>query len=184
MGYCYDAGGRLVCDGCGRSVTEGAKAVRKRRCPFGWCQAPAMCAACATEHAKALSKDAHRERGCERHAMASIEADQTREALLAAGEYLLVSGLGIGTGDDYIVHAIFKGAGGRAMAAWVPANVYQRRHPFMQPTTFREMEQWAGVRLPAGSVRHPVYNAPETLLLARAAWRAIREQGYLDVVRA
>lgn len=61
MGYSYDQFRRLSCDRCGR-VGGG---VKKRRCPWGYCPPPALCNDCRDADAQSLSREHHRELGCE-----------------------------------------------------------------------------------------------------------------------
>jgi len=58
MGYCYE-GRKLCCDNCG--VAGG---VRKRKCPYGYCPAAALCNRCA-KRVKANGKWAAMHANCE-----------------------------------------------------------------------------------------------------------------------
>ncbi len=102
MGYCYDSGGLLCCDVCSNSG-----GVRKHRCPFGWCQAIALCSHCLEEQRYLLSKECHRGRGCEK-ASKKYKADLLeRHNLITAGHCVRYSALAHGehvkvlfTGDN------------------------------------------------------------------------------------
>lgn len=112
MGYCYTAGGGLVCDGCG--ATGG---VRKRACPYNWCAPPALCEACN-------EKDTRDHSGCKiRHAQ-KLERDAQHQRLLDQGAYLRVSALGVGQGEDYKVQVIFRNSTGHCQGFYMSKDTY------------------------------------------------------------
>ena len=109
MGYCWQ-GRLLVCDLCG---TAGA---RKVRCPFGWCQPIAACPECRKTKKIEFSAARHREHGCEKYS-ARFKAELAERAeLMAAGEYVLTSGLGVDEG----VKASFRSCHGEKYVICMP----------------------------------------------------------------
>ena len=104
MGYSYTRGhnGRhlLDCDVCGN-----AGGVRKIRCPFGYCQAVAICASCKKKHPEVVSAATHREHGCEKNHNDFAAREKAEKALLHSGRVVRCSALGT---DDGRVHVLFK----------------------------------------------------------------------------
>lgn len=123
MGFVYQ-GKKLCCDLCG---TAGA---RKVNCPFGYCQAIAACPECRISKKDVLGKTGHRDRGCEA-AHLKFEAEHAeREKLLAEGELILASGLGV---DGGFVHAIFQGKDG-CVGRMIPDTTYRHWAERPNPT--------------------------------------------------
>lgn len=114
MGFCYDFGGLLCCDLCNSSG-----GVRKKPCPYGYCQKTAYCPAC-------WAKENHAER-LKRHAPCKIaEADyqerqQEKERLLRAGFYLRTAAL---TMDSGRVKVIFRDGTGAERAFFMSHSAY------------------------------------------------------------
>jgi len=80
MGYCYE-GKKLCCDVCG--CTGG---VRKRKCPYGYCQSPAVCGGCWKTYR--VKFHSHCDEHC-RAAKALYDAERVVEqALLEEGHYV------------------------------------------------------------------------------------------------
>lgn len=101
MGYCYDNAGRLCCDVCGSTGST-----RRYRCPFGWCQAVALCPRCRASHAHILTRAHHRKHGCEqRHSEFAGQMAQ-RQRMLSCGLYVRCSALS----HNGEVKVIFQGA--------------------------------------------------------------------------
>jgi len=93
MGYCYDARTRqLCCDACG----EHGGVIRKR-CPFNWCQATALCAGCRAKHGKGWTGQ-HREQGCERSRIRYVEEERARAAAAAGGFAVIRAGVNLPSG--------------------------------------------------------------------------------------
>lgn len=117
MGYSFDrATGQLCCDACG---DHGG--VRKRKCPFGYCPADALCAACAKKHADKISKAAHRARGCE-SGHQEYEANRAREqAIIDGGGWLRIAAL---TKDSQWVHVLFRNKADETVGAYMPHASY------------------------------------------------------------
>lgn len=133
MGYCYQ-GKRLVCDSCG-----GVGTTRKRACPFRYCPARAACATCyarqraAGEHSKAAHAS------CARRSEEMRERDARHAALLAAGEAVRCSALGVtaasgGRVSDERVHVLFRRADGTTIGRYMSAATYHAI-PFLEPAT-------------------------------------------------
>jgi len=125
MGYSYDGRGRLCCDGCG---TNGN--VRKVRCPFGWCPAPALCPDCRSKHRAQLTKAYHRQRGCEANVAKARKRDAEQQALLDAGNYVRTSALA----HNGRVKVVFRNAAGDGKAYWMTPETYHAI-PLMEPAT-------------------------------------------------
>jgi len=95
MGYVYEGRhsgrGRLCCDACGN-----AGGVRKVRCPFGYCQATALCPACRKNPKikVGMSAEGHRALGCEAAHESFVKREAATKSMLDAGEYVRVAALG------------------------------------------------------------------------------------------
>ena len=117
MGYCYNsASGRLACDAC--DTDEG---VKKRRCPFGYCPADALCAACWTKNQDKLNKAAHRANGCERRHREYLAKQAHEAALLMTGHEIRWSALGDGNGS---VHVLFRCGNGTTRGYYMAEATY------------------------------------------------------------
>lgn len=104
MGYSY-CDGKLCCDVCSRSG-----GVRKYRCPFGYCQATALCPDCKERHPEYLSKELHRKNGCEKNSQEFDQQEKEKADLLAQGKYVRCSALWHPPADK--VKVIFHGQTG------------------------------------------------------------------------
>jgi hypothetical protein len=102
MGYSYQ-GRQLCCDVCGK-----VGGVRKVRCPFGYCQAVAICPACKKEHPEYVSKEGHRKMGCDVKHDEFMREQAKRADIIARGGLLRVAALSHGA----MVKVIFKGRDG------------------------------------------------------------------------
>lgn len=91
MGYIYTQDKKLCCDICGKPVA------RKRKCPFGWCQAYAICPDCwkKPEVKKAMSKEAHAT--CKTSSDEYTAREQQKMYLYSKGEFVRCSAI---TRDD------------------------------------------------------------------------------------
>jgi len=116
MGYSYDQTGRLCCDNCGRSG-----GVRKIRCPFGWCPAPAYCPECRQLMREYLTKEYHRKNGCEEQSMEFARRHQEQLKLLQQGQLVRSSALG----HNGRVKVLFAGLTGEKEAYWMSAKTYR-----------------------------------------------------------
>lgn len=116
MGYSY-CGRKLCCDMCGQ---PGA---RKYKCPFGYCQAIALCPECAKSEKgkKARSKDYHRETGCEKAAIEFLAVMNKEKVLLAQGKAVRCAALG---SDHGAVHVLFKKADGTCVGYYMSKQAY------------------------------------------------------------
>lgn len=129
MGYCYSAGGGLICEGCGTDV-----GVRKRRCPHGWCQADALCSEC-----NATKRPPHK--GC-KEAAERWKADQRRhQELLDEGCYVRCSALGVGSGSSYRVHVLFENKSGETQGFYMAKETYNKL-PLAVPVTADDYRQY------------------------------------------
>ena len=89
MGYLYDAKDRLVCDFCGQSG-----GVRKRRCPYDYCPAPAACADCYAKHRPIFLAAAHQQ--CKQRAEEYRAQRELARKLMAQGKPVRCSAVGQG----------------------------------------------------------------------------------------
>ena len=136
MGYSYDGQGRLCCDSCGRSG-----GVRKIRCPFGWCQSAALCPDCrSNKHRSWLTKELHRQLGCEAGAAEARQRAAEQQALFDSGNYVRTSALG----HNGRVKVLFRNAAGDTKAYWMAPGTY-RSIPLMQPATPAHFSEYGKV---------------------------------------
>lgn len=87
MGYCYE-GRKLCCDACGHA------GARKRPCPYGYCQAPAICEACWKGGKREECRQYHIDAHCKDKHEAYVAREAREAALVAAGGYLRVAAFG------------------------------------------------------------------------------------------
>lgn len=118
MGYSCDDKGRLCCDICSSSGE-----VRKYRCPFGWCQAVALCPKCRKEHPEYVSKDLHRKYGCEKSHQEAVKQEAERQSLLDSGKFVRCSALWHPERPEPNVKVIFQGRSGEE-AYWMSNKTY------------------------------------------------------------
>lgn len=119
MGYCYDARtGKLCCDVC-----DSSEEVKKYKCPFGWCQAIALCAECRKKHPEYVSKEYHRKHGCEQSHQEAVRQKAEYQALLNAGKFVRCSALSHSERPDLNVKVIFRGRSGEE-AYWMSHKTY------------------------------------------------------------
>lgn len=86
MGYCYE-GRKLCCDNCGFAGS------RKYKCPYGYCQAVALCKTCKADPVvKMKVKKSHS--NCEEGAKVWNRREQERRGLLMAGYFVRCSAFG------------------------------------------------------------------------------------------
>lgn len=115
MGYSYTvATGRLCCDSC-----DNDGGVRKIRCPYGYCPAPALCPPCKVKHADALKAPAHASCRLRVEEMRAAEADTA--AHIAAGRFVRSAALAT---DDDRVHVLFRGHGGQYVGRYMTHACY------------------------------------------------------------
>ncbi len=121
MGYSYDAAtGQLCCDVCDKHG-----GVRKFRCPFGWCQAIALCPDCRKQRPELVSAAYHRERGCEAQHLKYQKLDEERQAMLAAGKFVRSAALWHPKRPGLNVKVFFQGGvGHRGEAYWMRQETY------------------------------------------------------------
>jgi hypothetical protein len=112
MGYCFDRRGRLVCDSCGVSGY-----VRKRPCPYGYCQSAALCGSCKTKH-RFMDKEYHAECkvGHERY----LAREAAKQARLDAGDYLRVCA----HGKETHVDVVFRNKEGKEVTYAMSSDAY------------------------------------------------------------
>ena len=114
MGYSYTMSGLLCCDNCGASG-----GVRKRRCPFGYCPAAALCVAC--NRAYPQTRDVHRVQGCEEGHRQFVARERYVAELLAKGQAVRCSALGQPHGR---VHVLFRRADGTTEGRYMASDTY------------------------------------------------------------
>ena len=124
MGYSYTSSGLLCCDNCGASG-----GVRKRRCPFGYCPSAALCADCNRRYPQIRAL--HRASGCEKAHLEFEQRERYVRHLLAQGEVVRCSALGVGDGR---VHVLFRRADGSTEGRFMAQETY-RAVRIMEPAT-------------------------------------------------
>lgn len=128
MGYSYTSVngkcGRLCCDSCGSD-----EKVRKVKCPYGWCPAPALCPDCRHKHAHELTPAAHAQ--CKASVERSAALHERERQLLAAGIPVRCSALNAG---DNGVHVLFRLADGKTLGYYMEDETYAAI-PYYQPAT-------------------------------------------------
>ncbi len=121
MGYSYDsATGELCCDVCDRHG-----GVIKFRCPFGWCQAIALCPECRSRRPELVSATTHRNAGCERNHQLFTEREDQRKAKISFGEFIRCSALWHPKRPGLNVKVIFEG-NEAAQAYWMSQETYHK----------------------------------------------------------
>ena len=124
MGYSYDSQGRLCCDVCSNSG-----AVRKYRCPFGYCPAIALCPTCRKTHAHYVSKKTHREHGCEEQSRIFDQHEQEKAQMMASGKFVRCAALGHSDRENKV---IFRGKDNEEKAYWMSPETYKAIPLFCQ----------------------------------------------------
>lgn len=119
MGYCYTREGLLCCDVC-----SNVGGVRKYRCPFGWCQAIALCPSCKEKHPEYTSKKYHRKQGCEKQSIQFHGELERRASMIAAGEFVRCSTLSHPEHKPLDVKVIFQGGDHKEQAYWMTDKTY------------------------------------------------------------
>jgi len=135
MGYVYEKDiktGRsiLCCDNCGKSG-----GVKKFKCPFGWCQARALCPEC-TKELKPKSKEyraKHRAKGCETAEKRFQDEKELRASLLASGKWIRKAAVGVDEG----VKVWFSRQDGSELEAIMSRETY-RSIPLITPATLED----------------------------------------------
>jgi hypothetical protein len=142
MGYCYQ-GRKLCCDFCGHA------GARKVPCPFGYCQADAVCnlPACKTARKDKMGRAAHRARGCEQRHAAFVEDETLTAAMIEADLPVRCAAL---NQDGHGVQVLFRTKDGSCVGRYMSAEVY-RALPGMEAYTMLDYENIAG---------HPLEVAP------------------------
>ena len=114
MGFCYE-GRKLVCDCCGASGS------RKRKCPFGYCPALAVCKTCwASKFAKGAWKADHVKHGCDKKHAAYMAKEAEKAAMLAEGKVLRCAAMGV----NDTVHVLFEGKDGNMVGFFMSSATY------------------------------------------------------------
>lgn len=134
MGFCttinpYTNREVLCCDFCNDYPA------RKIKCPFGYCQAYAMCKRCRAENKGKKYKEEHRARGCEKNHLEFIRLENEREEMLRRGEYLRVCASSVEQG----VKVLFENKDKDIKAFLMSANTYHQIPLFQNvtPDNFR-----------------------------------------------
>ncbi len=134
MGYSYSLDGKLCCDGCSR-----AGGVRKRRCPYGYCQSPALCAPCLRK-VKADGRWNKSHLRCKAGMEDCIRKEQKRLALLDLGHAVRCSALNEGEN----VRVWFRYADGSTVERVMAPETY-RAIPLGEPATLADFEKYGAV---------------------------------------
>ena len=83
MGYCTDQHGRLCCDFCGQSG-----GVKRRRCPFGYCQSVACCTRQECRDKLKDYRKKHCRTSCKKGHAEFVAMQEEKQRLLQAGKWL------------------------------------------------------------------------------------------------
>ncbi len=94
MGFCYE-GRKLVCDHCSK-----VGGVRKRHCTYRHCPAVALCALCWK--VKRVGDRKYHEENCKAKHEAYMRREAEARDLLARGELLCVSAIGLFDGTNRV----------------------------------------------------------------------------------
>lgn len=128
MGYSYSMEGRLCCDAC-----PAERGVRKRKCPYGYCPAPAVCKACWESGERERSARYHKEAGCKESHEAYQAKEAACQALLAAGKAVRSAAVGLFDGTG-MVKVWFKKVDGSEEVYLMHEAVYEA-HALGENTT-------------------------------------------------
>lgn len=137
MGFCtkinpYTNREVLCCDFCGKSVGDlGIKFVRKKRCPFEYCQAYATCNECWSEN----NKELHLKSKCDVYAREYEERERNKQRILDEGNFIVVSALS----HDNGVKVIFRNKDNQEKAFWIDEDKYPLKN-HSETTTLKEYE--------------------------------------------
>lgn len=142
MGYCTTRSritGRevLTCDSCGGYPSK------KYPCPFGYCQAAALCFSCR-EKDKTGRRAAHRAAGCETAHKAYAAHHQQAAELLKAGKWLRCSALQHEDRPQNHVKVIFRNAA-RVCRAFFMAHTTYDAIPNGQNATIEDYQAIAPI---------------------------------------
>jgi len=124
----------LCCDFCGKSLGDpGIKFVKKKSCPFGYCQAYATCNNCWPKNNKKIHLDMY----CDVRAKEFDDRESKKQRILDEGNFIVVSALGHNKG----VKVIFRNKERQEKAFWIDEDKYPLK-PLgqMNITTLKEYE--------------------------------------------
>lgn len=138
MGLRLSPEGKVGCEFCDTYLE-----VKIYNCPFKFCPALAMCQACAKGRSDLKSKQGHRVRGCDAQSISLRAEQRKRQHIFHEGEYLLATSTRVEGG---LIHAVFR-SGTDRKGRFLTNELYERAIKGAN-TTLREIESWAGRRLP------------------------------------
>lgn len=120
MGFCYGVYG-LCCDFCGIS----GHGTRKISCPYGYCQAWAVCPDCKKKKLHLYSsctpeKKTHKE-VCKPLHLRFIRIEKAKQAIIESGHFLRVAALSHGD----MCKVIFRGKDKQEKAFWMTNKLYE-----------------------------------------------------------
>lgn len=125
MGYCYQDG-KLCCDACGA-----VGGVRKRRCPYGWCSAPAICRSCWQNGEREKCKSYHAELNCQDKSAQYAREKAEERALLNQGAWIRSA---VVAEDGGRVKVWFRNKNGEELVQWMAPETYNAL-PLLKPYT-------------------------------------------------
>lgn len=124
MGFCYSNNG-LCCDFCDRDYIQAQqKSIKKYRCPFGYCQAYALCNSCKVKN----TRESHIKAGCKEGNEKYEKREAQKNELLNKGLYLLWSCAWKGS----VLFAFFRNKNG---------DVFKRGMTEIEYNLFREADR-------------------------------------------
>ena len=123
----------LCCDFCGKSTGDyGITFVRKKRCPFGYCQAYATCNLCWEKN----NKEMHLKSKCDVYSREYEERASKKLEILNQGNFIVVSAL---SHDNFGVKVIFRNKDNQEKAFWIDEGKYPLKN-HSETTTLKEYE--------------------------------------------
>ena len=134
MGYSYGKNFRgrtvLSCDSCGN-----VGGVLKRKCPFHYCPAPALCPSCWIKRRGELRE--YHEKNCKFSSKRYAEQRRRESNLIEGGEFVRCAALGF---DDR-VKVIFRGKNNEEKAFFMSSETY-RAIPLLETALVSDFERF------------------------------------------
>lgn len=122
----------LCCDFCGGYVGDNkTKFVRKKKCPFEYCQAYATCDNCWNKN----NKELHLKNHCDVYAKEYEEREANKQKILNEGNFIVISALR----HDFGIKVIFRNKDDQELAFWIDEDKYPLKN-YSEITTLKEYE--------------------------------------------
>jgi hypothetical protein len=161
MGACFDRAGRRCCDKCDK-----AGGARVRKCPAGYCPAPALCGECWAL-VRASGDWARWHADCPAKHAAFVAAEAARAAALEAGAFLVCSAMSRREAGG-LVQVCFRNKAGAELWCFMPSAAYGGSGKLGRLATPADYEIEAGglLEAPAGFYGSLDGWRPESLVLS------------------